>query len=70
MPQRSSSSSKRSRSSASSMASAGVPRIGRPISSICLASLMAVWPPNCTRQPSGFSVSMIWSTLSGFSGSK
>ena len=70
MLQRSSSSSKRSRSSASSMASAGVPRMGRPISSMCLASLMAVCPPNCTTQASGFSVAMMLSTLSGFSGSK
>ncbi len=44
--------------------------MGRPISSMCLASLMAVWPPNCTTQASGFSVAMMLSTLSGFSGSK
>ena len=40
------------------------------ISSMCFASLMAVWPPNWTTQASGFSVAMMLSTLSGFRGSK
>ena len=31
---------------------------------------MAVWPPNWTTQPSGFSVAMMLSTLSGVRGSK
>ena len=29
---------------------------------MCFASLMAVWPPNCTTQASGFAVAMMLST--------
>ena len=42
---------KRSRSSARSMASGEVPRIGTPASSSALASFSGVWPPNCTMTP-------------------
>ena len=43
---------KRSRSSARSMASGEVPRIGMPAASSAAASFSGVWPPNCTMQPS------------------
>ena len=59
---------KRSRSSARSMASGEVPRIGTPASSSGRASLSGVWPPNCTMTPRSAprerSVSMISSTSS------
>ena len=55
-PSCSSSASKRSRSSARSIASGDVPRIGTPARSSGTASLSGVWPPNCTITPSGFSV--------------
>ena len=42
---------KRSRSSARSMASGEVPRIGTPASSSGSASFSGVWPPNCTMTP-------------------
>ncbi len=43
---------KRSRSSARSMASGEVPRIGMPAASSAAASFSGVWPPNCTMTPS------------------
>ena len=43
---------KRSRSSAMSMASAEVPRIGMPASSSAWLSFSGVCPPYCTMQPS------------------
>ena len=43
---------KRSRSSARSIASGEVPRIGTPAFSSASASLSGVWPPNCTITPS------------------
>jgi hypothetical protein len=60
----------RSRSSARSIASALVPRIGTPASVSATASLSGVWPPNCTITPHGFSRSQIASTSSSVSGSK
>ena len=48
---RSSSCLKRSRSSARSMASGEVPRIGTLACSSGSASLSGVWPPNCTMTP-------------------
>ena len=63
-----------SRSSARSIASGEVPRIGTLASSSDLASLSGVWPPNCTMTPCSVplwrSVSMISSTSSAVSGSK
>ena len=50
-PSRSSSCLKRSRSSARSMASGEVPRIGTFACSSASASLSGVWPPNCTMTP-------------------
>jgi hypothetical protein len=47
----STSAAKRSRSSARSMASGEVPRIGMPASSSACASLSGVCPPNCTITP-------------------
>src|SRR5947208_13190644 len=65
---------KRSRSSARSMASGEVPRIGTSASSSARASFNGVWPPNCTITPTSVplvrSVSMISSTSSAVSGSK
>ena len=43
---------KRSRSSARSMASGEVPRIGMPAASSARASFSGVWPPNWTITPS------------------
>ena len=65
---------KRSRSSARSMASGVVPRIGTPAFSSASASFSGVCPPNCTITP--FSVPldcslwMISRTSSAVSGSK
>ena len=42
----------RSRSSARSIASALVPRIGMPSFSSACDSFSGVWPPYCTMQPS------------------
>ena len=50
---------KRSRSSARSIASGGVPRIGTPARASGTASLSGVCPPNWTITPSGFSRSTI-----------
>ena len=61
---------KRSRSSARSIASGEVPRIGTPACSSGTASLSGVCPPNCTITPSGFSRSTIAITSSNVSGSK
>ena len=65
---------KRSRSSARSMASGEVPRIGTLAFSSGSASLSGVWPPNCTITPCSVpferSVSMISITSSAVSGSK
>jgi hypothetical protein len=70
----SSSSLKRLRSSARSIASGEVPRIGTSAFSSASASLSGVCPPNCTITPCSVplerSVSMISSTSSGVSGSK
>ena len=63
-------SSNRSRSSAASTPSAEVPRMGTPMSVRAWASLMAVWPPNCTTAPQGFSSSTTACTSSAVSGSK
>ena len=52
MPSRCSSCWNRSRSSARSMASGVVPRIGTPASSSGWASFSGVWPPNWTMTPS------------------
>jgi hypothetical protein len=65
---------KRSRSSARSIASGEVPRIGTFASSSGTASLSGVWPPNWTitpcKVPLRRSVSTISSTSSAVSGSK
>ena len=55
---------KRSRSSARSIASKGVPRIGTPASSSARASLSGVCPPNWITTPTGCSRSQISSTSS------
>ncbi len=60
----------RPRSSARSMASTLVPRIGTPASCRPAASLSGVCPPNWTMTPSGCSISTIASTSSSVSGSK
>ena len=70
MPERSSSSSKRSRSSAMSMVSAEEPKIGTLFWAKVLVSLMAVWPPKATTTPMGFSMWMMSITSSGDRGSK
>jgi hypothetical protein len=62
--------SKRSRSSARSIASGGVPKIGTPAFSSATASFSGVCPPNCTITPKGCSRSTIASTSSIVSGSK
>ena len=54
---------KRSRSSARSTASYGVPRTLNPASSIARASLSGVWPPNWITTPSGCSRSQTASTV-------
>jgi hypothetical protein len=51
MPSLSSSFEKRSRSSARSIMSGEVPRIGMPASSSAAASFSGVWPPNWTMTP-------------------
>ena len=61
---------KRSRSSAMSIASGVVPRMGTPAASSAWDSLSGVYPPNCTMTPHGFSRSMTSSTSSSVSGSK
>jgi hypothetical protein len=65
---------KRSRSSARSIASGVVPRIGTPASSSACDSFSGVCPPNCTMTPrnSPFDIStaQISSTSSAVSGSK
>ncbi len=61
---------KRSRSSARSMASGVVPRMGSPAFSSGTESRSGVWPPNWTMAPSGFSRWAISSTSSRVSGSK
>ena len=65
---------KRSRSSARSIASGEVPRIGMPAASSGLASFSGVWPPNCTIRPSSSplrrSTSTSSITSSAVSGSK
>ena len=66
----SSSAPKRSRSSARSIASNGVPRIRKPAASIARASFSGVWPPNWITTPSGCSRSQTASTSSAPSGSK
>src|SRR5881628_2126588 len=53
---------KRWRSSARSMASGEVPRIGTPASRRGTASLSGVWPPNWTTTPSGRSFSAMLRT--------
>ena len=65
-----SSSLKRLRSSARSMASGLVPRIGTPARKSGRARRSGVWPPNCTTTPSGFSSSMTFITSSKVRGSK
>ena len=74
MSSRVSSALKRSRSSARSMASGEVPRIGTPAASSGFASLSGVWPPNWTitplSRPLDCSTAMISSTSSAVSGSK
>ena len=73
-PSRSISALKRSRSSARSIASGEVPRIGTLAFSSACASLSGVWPPNCTitplTLPFAHSVRTISSTSSSVSGSK
>jgi carbamoyl-phosphate synthase large subunit len=59
-----------SRSSARSMESGEVPRMGTPSRKSGTARLSGVWPPNCTMTPSGFSCSMMASTSSRVRGSK
>ena len=44
--------------------------MGTPMSVRAWASLMAVWPPNCTTAPQGFSSSTTACTSSAVSGSK
>ena len=44
--------------------------MGTPMSVRAWASLMAVWPPNCTTAPQGFSSSTTASTSSAVRGSK
>src|SRR5439155_1753777 len=61
---------KRWRSSARSMASGEVPRIGTPASRRGTASLSGVWPPNWTTTPSGRSFSTMFRTSSSVRGSK
>jgi hypothetical protein len=65
-----STSSKRSRSSARSIESGVVPRIGTPARSSGTARRSGVWPPNCTMTPSGFSRPISASVSSSVSGSK
>jgi hypothetical protein len=65
-----SSSLKRCRSSARSIASGEVPRIGTPARCSGTASLSGVWPPNCTMTPKGCSLSTTFSTSSSVNGSK
>ncbi len=60
----------RSRSSARSMASGVVPRMGAPACSSGTASLSGVCPPYWTISPSGFSIRTISRTSSSVSGSK
>ena len=64
-PRRSSRLPKRSRSSARSTASKGVPRIRNPAASIARASFSGVWPPNWMTTPSGCSRSQTASTDGG-----
>jgi len=61
---------KRWRSSARSIASGEVPRIGTPASRSGTASFSGVCPPNCTITPSGRSRSTMLRTSSSVSGSK
>ncbi len=62
------------RSSARSMASGVVPRIGMPACDSALASFSGVWPPNCTMTPCSVPLSCstrrISITCSNVSGSK
>ncbi len=69
-PSFSMSAAKRSRSSARSMASGVVPKMGTPSSWSGTASLSGVCPPYWTMSPSGFSTCTISSTSSSVSGSK
>ena len=59
-----------SRSSASSIFSAPVPRILTFLFSRSLANLIAVCPPNCRMTPSGFSLSIMFIMSSVTKGSK
>ena len=69
-PRRRASASNRSRSSATSMESGGVPRMGTPAASSGLVSRSGVWPPSWTTTPFGRSQRTISITSSKVSGSK
>ena len=75
-PMVSSRSRKRSRSSAISMASMGVPnrrvpvRSRTPARATSMARFSPVWPPMPARMPSGFSISRMRSTEATVSGSR
>ena len=70
MPKSSNRASKRPRSSAMSMPSAEVPRMGMPCWSKNSVRAMAVWPPKATTTPTGCSTSITPITSSGVRGSK
>src|SRR2546427_52095 len=70
MPRRSASASKRPRSSAMSIESGAVPRMGTPAASSGLVKRRGVCPPSWTTTPLGRSHRTISSTSSNVSGSK
>ncbi len=70
MPRRSASASKRPRSSAMSIESGAVPRMGTPAASSGLVKRSGVCPPSWTTTPLGRSHRTISSTSSNVSGSK